>query len=87
MPEVLDVQDFEAGRVTIGVITATTQEYTEALPFYEEIIEPDLNDLAWSLGSDLMFDFIIRDAHGQAALHLEEVQYLDTKGVNLIIGG
>ena len=80
-------ESFETGLVTIEVITATSEDFDDYVPYVEEIIEPDLNYLSWRMGSDIFFDFEVRDAHGQAAMHLEEVQYLHSKGINLIIGG
>jgi len=80
-------ESFETGLVTIGVISATSKDFEDYVPYVEQIIEPDLNYLSWRRGSDIFFDFEVRDAHGQAAMHLEEVQYLHSKGINLIIGG
>lgn len=82
-----DIESFEDGLVTIGVIPATSQGYEDYITYVDEIIEPDLNALAWDMGSDLRFEFDVRDAQGQAAIHLESVQYLNSKGVNLVIGG
>jgi len=81
------LESFESGVVTIGVITATSNDFEDYVTYVEKIIEPDLNYMSWRMGSDVFFDFIVRDAHGQAAMHLEEVQYLNSKGINLIIGG
>lgn len=78
---------FEDRQVVIGVIPSTTSNFEDYLPFFSEIIENDLNLYAQTVDSDLEFSFVIRDAHGQAALHLEEVQYMHRLGVNMIIGG
>ena len=78
---------FEDKQVVIGVIPSSSSSYEEYLPFVSEIIENDLNLYAQTVDSDLEFSFIVRDAHGQAALHLEEVQYMHRLGVNMIIGG
>lgn len=82
-----DIKSFEDGLVKIGVIPSTHRSYLDYFDYIENIIEPDLNELAWSMGSELTFDFEVRNADGQAAVHLEQVQYLDSLGVNLIIGG
>lgn len=82
-----DDELFKDGLVIIGVIPSTYNSYLNYFDYVEKIIEPDLNNLARSMGSDLTFDFEVRNADGQAAVHLEQVQYLDTLGANLIIGG
>lgn len=73
--------------VTIGVIPSTTQNYQSYIPYLDEIIEPALNEMAWSMGSDIEFDFSVQDATGQAAIHLEKVQGFRAMGINLVIGG
>jgi|GEM_PF-658457 branched-chain amino acid transport system substrate-binding protein len=78
---------FSREMVVIGAIPATSRGYSDYVPYINEIIEPALNALAWELGSDIEFTFDIRDAQGQAAIHLEEVQKLNSLGVNLILGG
>ena len=78
---------FQDREVVIGLIAATSSGYSDYIPFVKEIIEPDLNDLAYGLGSDIGFRFEVSDAQGQAALHLEQIQYLSSQGVNLVIGG
>ncbi len=78
---------FQDREVVIGLIAATSSGYSDYVPFVKEIIEPDLNDLAYGLGSDIGFSFEVSDAQGQAAIHLEQVQYLSSQGVNLVIGG
>jgi branched-chain amino acid transport system substrate-binding protein len=78
---------FQDREVVIGVIPASSQTYSYYVPYVEEIIEPALNQLSWDMGSDIFFSFEILDAQGQAAVHLETVQHMQSMGINLIIGG
>ncbi len=78
---------FEDGWVRIGVIAPTSQSYSSYLPYFMEIIEPAMNELAWNMGSDLNFLVDVYEAQGQAAVHLELIQGLRNEGVNIVIGG
>jgi len=75
------------GCVEIGVISSTTTQLETLVPYYEQIIEPDINAYCADLGLDVSFDFLLEDADGQVAIHLEKVQGFKADGVNLIIGG
>lgn len=77
---------YEHGNIVIGLIPATTSEFENHIP-YAEIIQRDLKVLAKKWGRGLEFSFIVLDAHGQAAQHLEGVQYLKSQNVSLVIGG
>jgi branched-chain amino acid transport system substrate-binding protein len=48
---------------------------------------PDYNAYAAKLGMDVDFDYLIDDATGQAAVHLEKVQGFKSMDVNVFIGG
>ena len=78
---------FQDMEVVIGVVPSTYNGYLDYVKYVEAVIEPDLNALAWEMGSDIKFSFEVRNADGQAAMHLEQVQYLNTLGVKMVIGG
>lgn len=78
--------------IQIGVIAETTSNYETLILYFEEIIEPDINDYCSKLPRNrfrprAMFDFIVRDAEGSAERHLELVQEFHEEGIDLIIGG
>jgi branched-chain amino acid transport system substrate-binding protein len=72
--------------VRIGYIAPETKTYTKVKPFFEDVIEPDINEYAASLGNGVTFDFVLLDAQGQANRHLELTQQLHDEGVDIIIG-
>lgn len=73
--------------VYLGYISSTTEGLETAVPLIEDIIEPDLNEYVSKLGYDVKFRFLIDDAQGSTARHLEIVQGYNSMGVNLFIGG
>ena len=73
--------------VKIGYIAQDTATYTSTKVFIEKVIQPDLNAYASSLGSGVSFEFIIENAEGKAATHLELVKNLHNSGVDVFIGG
>ena len=75
------------GTIFIGDIASSTNQFEFELPFVNNIIIPDLNEYARKLGYNITFTFVLEDAQGQAAVHLEKVQGLHAMGVDLIIGG
>ena len=78
---------FQDMEVVIGVVPSTYNGYLDYVKYVEAVIEPDLNALAWEMGSDIKFSFEVRNADGQSAMHLEQVQYLNTLGVKMVLGG
>lgn len=85
--ETSPVNETNPNLVKIGVIASTTQNYQIYEPFIEKIIEKDVNQYAESVGSPIRFEFIMRDAEGQAAVHLEKTQEFNTMDVRLVLGG
>ncbi|MDH5791718.1 MAG: hypothetical protein OEZ44_05985, partial [Candidatus Bathyarchaeota archaeon] len=70
--------------VQIGVIAPNgIDEYAAII----SIANDDINDYMASKGLDYRFTYIIEDAQGNAALHLEQVQSFRSMGINLLIGG
>ncbi len=83
----VEVQPLKGKTIKIGDIQSTTTGLETEKPFVAEILKPDLNDFAKKLGYNVSFDFLIDDAQGQAAIHLEKIQSYKAMGVNLVIGG
>jgi len=81
------VAPLEGKTVKLGYIAQQTTSLETAVPHIQEIMEPDYNDYAEKLGLDVSFEFLIDDATGQAAVHLEKVQGFKSMGVNVFIGG
>ncbi len=73
--------------VPIGYIAASIDDYNVKLSFMEQIVEPDLNAYAASVGSPVRFDIQVVNANGQIPNHLALVQQFHSQGVDLIIGG
>jgi ABC-type branched-subunit amino acid transport system substrate-binding protein/PKD repeat protein/RNA polymerase subunit RPABC4/transcription elongation factor Spt4 len=70
--------------VQIGVIASNgIDEYAAII----SIANDDINDYMANKGLDYRFTYIVEDAQGNAALHLEHVQEFRSMGVNLLIGG
>jgi len=73
-----------AKTVEIGVIAPNgVNEYAAII----SIANDDINDYMASKGLDYSFTYIIEDAEGQPAIHLEHVQKFRSMGINLLIGG
>jgi branched-chain amino acid transport system substrate-binding protein len=89
---IIVAESMNVKRIQIGVIAEATGNYETLTLYFEEIIEPDINDYCSKLPRHrfkprTMFDFIVRDAEGSVERHLELVQEFHEEGVDLIIGG
>jgi branched-chain amino acid transport system substrate-binding protein len=77
--------------IEIGVIASYTGSHGWTSALFEEIIEPDINEYLEKLpnlpGPPLRIDFLIENAEGSAAVHLEKVQMFHEMEIDLIIGG
>ncbi|MFH2112251.1 MAG: ABC transporter substrate-binding protein [Candidatus Bathyarchaeota archaeon] len=73
--------------VRIGYISSTTTGMETAVPHVQEMMVPDYNEYAAKLGYDVDFEYLIDDATGQAAVHLEKVQGFKSMDINIYIGG
>ncbi len=76
---VLVAESMKVKTIKIGVIASSTDGYNTWYPFFEEILEPDINDYCSKLPKHrfqprVEFDFIVRDAESSAERHLELVQ-------------
>ena len=76
----------EGQTVQIGYISSTTAGLETTMPLVKDIIEVDNNIYAEKLGYDIEFEWLIDDATGQAAVHLEKVQGFKSMDVSLLKG-
>ena len=76
----------EGQTVQIGYISATTAGLETTMPLVKDIMEVDNNLYAEKLGYDVEFEWLIDDATGQAAVHLEKVQGFKSMDVGVLIG-
>jgi branched-chain amino acid transport system substrate-binding protein len=73
--------------IQLGYISSTTTGLETAVPHVNQMITPDVNAYAAKLGYDVTFQYLIDDATGQAAVHLEKVQGFKSMDINVFIGG
>ncbi|RLI02502.1 hypothetical protein DRO31_04000 [Candidatus Bathyarchaeota archaeon] len=76
----------EGKTIQIGYICPTTATLETSMPLVKEIQEIDNNEYANLLGYDVEFEWLVDDATGQAAIHLEKVQGFKAMDVNVFIG-
>jgi branched-chain amino acid transport system substrate-binding protein len=79
-------------KIKVGVIASTTSGFETTKPFYEQILQQDINAYMAKLPDHRFnprheFEFIVKDAQGDAAKHLELVEEFHDDGVDLVIGG
>jgi branched-chain amino acid transport system substrate-binding protein len=72
--------------IRLGYISSTTVGM-ETNPSLLEIMTTDYNEYAAKLGYDVEFQYLLDDATGQAAVHLEKVQGFKSMDINIFIGG
>jgi len=77
----------EGTTVQLGYISSTTTGLETAVPHVNEIMSNDYNEYAAMMGYDVDFEYLIDDATGQAAVHLEKVQGFKSMDVSVFIGG
>lgn len=78
--------------IQIGVIASTTDSLNQLEPYFEEILELDINRYLEKLPRmrftpQVKIEFILEDAQGDAGTHLEIVKRFHRRHVNIIIGG
>ncbi|MCW4051566.1 MAG: ABC transporter substrate-binding protein [Candidatus Bathyarchaeota archaeon] len=77
----------EGVKVQLGYISSTTVGLETTVPLVNEILTVDYNEYAAMLGYDVEFEYLIDDATGQAAVHLEKVQSYKAIDISVFIGG
>jgi len=83
----VEVAPLAGTNIQLGYISSTTVGLETAVPLVEDIMAADYNDYLDKLGMDTTVEFLIDDATGQAAVHLEKVQGYKSMDVNVFIGG
>jgi branched-chain amino acid transport system substrate-binding protein len=86
-PIPVEVAPLDGKTIQLGYISSTTVGLETAVPHVEEMMTPDFNDFAAKMGYDVEFEYLIDDATGQAAVHLEKVQGFKSMDVSVFIGG
>ena len=80
------VNPLEGQTIQIGYIVAQTTDLETTTPLVNDMFDPDFNEYTDLLGYDVEFQFLLDDATGQAAVHLEKVQGFKAMDVNVFIG-
>jgi branched-chain amino acid transport system substrate-binding protein len=83
----VETMPLDGETIQIGYIESTTTNIEQTQPHIEEIMEPAYNEYADKLGYDVTFEYLLDDAQGQQAIHLEKVQGFKSIGVDTFIGG
>ncbi len=83
----VEVAPLAGKTIQIGYISSTTAGLETATPLVEDILQTDYNEYAEKLGYDVDFEYLIDDATGQAAIHLEKVQGFKSMDISVFIGG
>jgi branched-chain amino acid transport system substrate-binding protein len=83
----VEVAPLAGENIQLGYISSTTVGLETAVPLVEDIMAEDYNEYLDTLGMDTTVEFLIDDATGQAAVHLEKVQGYKSMDVNVFIGG
>ncbi len=73
--------------IRLGYIASDTTGLETGKPYYEQMIAPDINAWAETLGYDTKFTYLVDNADGQANIHLEKVQGFKSTGVTIFTGG
>lgn len=77
----------EGVTVSLGYVSSTTVGLETAVPHVNEVMMPDYNEFAAMMGYGVDFEYLIDDATGQAAVHLEKVQGFKSMDISVFIGG
>src|SRR4030042_1186086 len=85
--EIVEVEPLSGKTVKIGYISSTTVGLEPAPALVQELMAKDYNAYAAKLGYDVEFQYLIDDATGQGAVHLEKVQGFKSMDINVFIGG
>ena len=83
----VEVEPLAGQTIRIGYIVSSTTALETGTPLVQDIMVPDYNAYASKMGYDVDFQYLIDDATGQAAIHLEKVQGFKAIDVSVFIGG
>ncbi len=73
--------------IRVGYIVSSTTALETGTPLVQQMMVPDYNAYTAKMGYDIDFEYLIDDATGQAAIHLEKVQGFKAIDVSVFIGG
>lgn len=85
--EYVEVAPLSGTTVRIGYIVAETIGLETNTPLVQDMMVTDYNAYAAKMDYDVDFQYLIDDATGQAAVHLEKVQGFKAIDVSVFIGG
>jgi len=83
----VEKEPLDGKTIQIGYISSTTVGLETAPALVHDLMQTDYNAYASELGYDVEFQWLIDDATGQAAVHLEKVQGFKSMDINVFIGG
>ena len=83
----VEIAPLAGKNIQLGYISSTTVGLETTVPLVDDILTPDYNAYLAKLGMDTTMEFLIDDATGQAAVHLEKVQGYKSMDINVFIGG
>jgi branched-chain amino acid transport system substrate-binding protein len=83
----VEVQPLDGKTIQVGYISSTTVGLETAPALVQDLMATDYNAYAAKLGYDTEFQYLIDDATGQAAVHLEKVQGFKSMDISVFIGG
>jgi branched-chain amino acid transport system substrate-binding protein len=83
----VEVEPLKGKTVQIGNIISNDPALEWEVPYNDDILVPDMNEMADLLGYDVTFDILTDSAQSQAAIHLEKVQSFKAMDINVVIGG
>jgi len=85
--QTVEKEPLDGKTIKIGYISSTTTGLETAPALVQEMMAKDYNAYAAKLGYDVEFQYLIDDATGQVAVHLEKVQGFKSMDINVFIGG
>jgi branched-chain amino acid transport system substrate-binding protein len=83
----VEVAPLAGKNIQLGYIVSNTNNLETTVPNVDDIMAVDYNEYLDKLGLDVTMEFLIDDATGQAAVHLEKVQGYKSMDINVFIGG
>lgn len=83
----VEVEPLAGKTIKIGNIIDSDPALEWNVPYSDEILVHDMNELADALGYDVTFEILVDSAQSQGAIHLEKVQSFKAMDINLVIGG
>lgn len=83
----VEVNPLAGKTIQIGNIQASTAAMETAVPQYEDLTAPHINEYLSKMGYDVEVEFLMDTADGQAAIHLEKVQSFKSMDITVFQGG